>query len=123
MTYSDKVKASKELLTAIQSLEDNQYVIVEYGTDYKGEPNRYKIDALVYEHSGKATYRIYKDELFATNGMNVDRFSATKMYAYSYDLMSQKTTYNFPLYSMKIVDRPFVEQDHNLKFNDSTAAV
>jgi len=118
MTYSDKVKASKDLLTAIQSLEDNQYVIVEYGTDYKGEPNRYKIDALVYEHSGKATYRIYKDELLATNGMNIEKFSGTKMYAYTFDLMGTKTTYNFPLYSMKIVDRPFVEQDHDLKFHD-----
>jgi len=68
MTYSDKVKASKDLLTAIQSLDDKQYVIVEYGTDYKGEPNRYKIDAFVYEHSGKATYRIYKDELFVYEG-------------------------------------------------------
>ncbi len=117
MTYSEKVKASKELLTAIQSLEDNQYVIVEYGTDYKGEPNRYKIDALVYEHSGKATYRIYKDELLATNGMNVERFSGTKMYAYTFDLMSQKTTYNFPLWQMKLVEQPFRQIDHDLKFD------
>ena len=116
MTYSDKVKASKDLLTAIQSLNDKEYIIVEYGTDYKGEPMRFKVDAMVYGEAKKATYRIYKDELFATTGMNIEKFSGTTMYAYSYDLMSQKTTYNFPLYSMKIVDQPFVEQDHDLTF-------
>ena len=116
MTYSDKVKASKDLLTAIQALNDKEHIIVEYGTDYKGEPMRFKIDAMVYGEREKATYRIYKDELFATTGMNVEKFSGTTMYAYSYDLMSQKTTYNFPLYKMKIVEQPFVEQDHDLKF-------
>ena len=117
MTYSQKVKASKELLTAIQALEDKQYVIVEYGTDYKGEPMRFKIDAFVYSNGKKATYRVYKDELFSTNGMNVEKFSGTIMYAYSYDLMSTKTTYNFPLYEMKLVEEPFKVQDHNLEFN------
>ena len=118
MTYSDKVKASKDLLTAIQTLDDKQYVIVEYGADYKGEPMRFKIDAMVYGEAKKATYRIYKDELFATTGMNIDKFSGTKMYAYTFDLMGTKTTYNFPLYSMKIVEQPFRQIDHDLKFND-----
>ena len=118
MTYSDKIKNSKDLLTAIQSLNDKEYIIVEYGVDYKGDPMRYRIDAFVYSNGSKATYRVYKDDVFATNGMNIEKFSGTTAYAYTYDLMGTKTTYNFPLYAMKIVDRPFVEQDHNLKFND-----
>ena len=116
MTYSDKVKASKDLLTAIQTLDDKQYVIVEYGTDYKGEPMRFKIDAMVYSNGNKAVYRIYKDELFATTGMNIEKFSGTTMYAYTFDLMNNKTTYNFPLYDMKLVEEPFRQIDHDLTF-------
>ena len=118
MTYSDKVKASKDLLTAIQALDDKEYVIVEYGTDYKGEPMRFRIDAFVYSNGGKATYRIFKDDVFATNGMNVEKFSGTTMYAYTYDLMGTKTTYNFPLYAMKIVEQPFRQIDYDFEFND-----
>lgn len=115
MTYSQKVKASKDLLTAIQALEDKQYVVVEYGVDYRGEAARYRIEA--YQFTGREKqFRVHKDELFATTGMNIEKFSGTKAYAYSYDLMGTKTTYNFPLYNMKLVKQPFEVKENTLTF-------
>jgi hypothetical protein len=35
--------------------------------------------------------------------MNVDKITNTMLKCYSFDLMGQKTTYNFPLYLFKIV--------------------
>ena len=117
MTYSQKVKASKDLLTAINALEDKQYIVFEYGVDFKGEPKRYRIECSQFREGRDKTYRVHKDERFSFTGMNIEKFSGTKAYAYTYDLMNQKTTYNFPLYEMKLVEEPFKVQDHNLKFN------
>ena len=117
MTYSDKVKASKDLLRAINALNDSEYIVVEYGVDFKGEPKRYRIECSRYSEEREKSYRIHKDEKFSFTGMNIEKFSGTKAYAYTYDLMNQKTTYAFPLYEMKLVEEPFRQLDHDLKFN------
>ncbi len=36
--------------------------------------------------------------------MNIDTIGKTTMKAYTFDMMSQKTTYVFPLYKINIVD-------------------
>ena len=118
MTYSDKVKASKDLLRAINALEDNEYIVVEYGVDYKGEPNRYRIECSRFSQDREKTLRIHKDERYSFSGMNIEKFTGTTAYGYTYDLMNQRTTYNFPLYAMKLVEEPFKQIDHDLKFND-----
>ena len=41
MTYSDKVKQSKNVLNAIQSLQDGESIEVSYGKNHKGEPETY----------------------------------------------------------------------------------
>ena len=102
MTYTDKVKASKEVLSAIQALKDDESVIVSYGTDYDGKPREYKIKCSIYGHTG-ATYSIIKNDVFTINGMNIDSLTNTQAKAYNYDMMSQRTTYNFPLYKMEVV--------------------
>ena len=98
MTYSDKVKASKEVLEAIYGLKDEQSISVTYGKNHRGEPCTYKIKA----------YKDYKDEISysiwaALDGMNISSLTKTQMKAYTYDMMSQRTNYNFPLYKMKLV--------------------
>ena len=45
MKYSEKLKASKELLTAIQGLKDEESIYVTYGKGFKGVPNVYSIKA------------------------------------------------------------------------------
>ena len=102
MTYSDKVKASKVLLEAIKALGDGESVKVAYGKDYNGQPIQYKIKCNIWKYSGPS-YSIHKDDPFSIDGMNIDKFTGTTARAYTFDMMSQKTTYNFPLYAMEIV--------------------
>ena len=103
MTYSDKVKQSKKVLEAIKALDDNESIVVSYGTDYNGKPKQYKIKCSIYKHSGP-TYSIHKDDFWAIDGMNIESLTNTQAKAYTYDMMSQRTTYNFPLYAMEIVE-------------------
>lgn len=115
MTYSDKVKASKGLLEAIKALGNDEHIIVQYGTNSDGEPQRYRIKCSIWKHSGPS-YSIHKDDVWALDGMNIDKFTGTTARAYTYDMMSQRTQYTFPLYMMEVVEQPFKEQSHDLKF-------
>jgi hypothetical protein len=102
MTYSDKVKASKKVLDAIKALGDNEVLEVSYGIGYKGKPNVYTIRAYSSE---KGTDRDMSYSIWSTfTGMNIDSMGPTTIKAYTFDMMSQKTTYMFPLYEMSIVE-------------------
>ena len=98
MTYSDKVKQSKNVLDAIQSLQDGESIRVAYGVDRNGQPNYYKVKA----------YKDFRDEksysIWNTfSGMNIESIGKTTMKGYTYDMMSQRTNYTFPLYSMHVL--------------------
>jgi len=115
MTYTDKVKASKGLLDAIKALGNDEYIIVQYGKDYNGEPQRYRIKCSIYKSSGPS-YSIHKDSVWALDGMNIDRLTGTTARAYTYDMMGQRTQYTFPLYAMEVIEQPFLEVEHSHKF-------
>ena len=98
MTYTDKVKQSKNILDTIQSLKDGESIEVSYGSDRNGKPNVYKIKS----------YKGYRDEMSYSiwdtfRGMNIDTIGKTTMRGYTYDMMNQRTTYTFPLYKMNII--------------------
>ena len=98
MTYSDKVKQSKIVLEAIMGLKDEEKLKVTYGVGYKGKPNEYTIRA----YSGRKDEMSYS--IWSTfSGMNIDVIGKTTMKAYTFDMMSQKTTYTFPLYKLNII--------------------
>lgn len=101
MTYSNKVKASNIIKTAILTLKDKESIKVSYGTDSDNSPIVYIISCNVY--GTKASYSIYKDEVFGLRGMNIDTIGKTSMEAYTYDMMGQRSTYRFPLYEMELV--------------------
>ena len=115
MTYSNKVKAANTIITAVNRLRDNEHIVVTYGTDYNNEPQRYRIICHVYR-DGKPSYSISKDDVWGLNGMNIAEFTNTMAKGYTYDMMNQRTTYNFPLYEMELIEEPFLAQDHDLKF-------
>ena len=98
MKYSEKVKRSKELLSVIQSLEDNEIIKVIYGKGYEGTPNVYAIKAYA-SSKGVMSYSIWNNY----SGMNISSLGPTTAKAYTYDMMSQRTNYSFPLYEMTIV--------------------
>ena len=98
MTYSDKVNKSKNVLEAIYGLKDEEKLKVTYGVGYKGKPNEYTIRA--YKgRKGDMSYSIWS----TFSGMNIDTIGKTTMKAYTFDMMSQKTTYAFPLYKLNII--------------------
>ena len=107
MTYSDKVKQSKKVLEAIKALGNEEELKVTYGVGFKGVPNVYSIKAYCSKHSGEVSYCIWNNFC----GMNISSLGPTTAKAYTYDMMSQRTNYNFPLYEMSIV----VELDDPLK--------
>ena len=115
MTYSDKVKASQIIVNAINALGNDEHIVVSYGTDYDNKPQRYRIKCSIYK-GGKPSYSIHRDDVWAINGMNFSEISKTVAKAYTYDMMNQRTTYNFPLYDMELVDQPFLETAHDLEF-------
>tara|TARA_X000001316_G_C910319_1_gene25833 strand:+ start:272 stop:643 length:372 start_codon:yes stop_codon:yes gene_type:complete len=98
MTYSDKVKQSKNVLEAIKGLKDEEVLKVTYGVGFKGVPNQYTIRAYS-GREGAMSYSIWS----TFSGMNIDTIGKTTMKAYTYDMMSQKTTYVFPLYKINII--------------------
>ena len=102
MTYSDKVKESKKLLEAIKALGNDESIVVSYGTGYNRKPREYKIRCSIYENTGPS-YSIYRNDGWGLDGMNIDSLTNTQAKAYTYDMMSQRTSYNFPLYEMEIV--------------------
>ena len=99
MTYSVKVNKSKDLREAILSLKDGDEIQVEYGKDYSDTPNTYKIKAYKSDYDNKMSYSIWD----SFRGMNIDKLGKTTMRGYPYDMMSQKTTYVFPLYDIKVI--------------------
>ena len=101
MTYSEKKQASKKVLDAIKALRDKEILNVSYGIGYKGKPNIYNIRAYssASRKGGDMSYSIWS----SFSGMNVDSLGPTTIKTYTFDMMSQKTTYTFPLYEMEIV--------------------
>ena len=98
MTYSDKVKSSKVMLDIINSLNDDESIQFTYNKGFKGEPNVYKIKCYKNEE-GIPSYSIWSNY----SGMNVEKITGTMVKCYTYDMMSQRTSYNFPLNEMLMI--------------------
>jgi len=101
MVYSDKVKGSKAILKIIKSMDDEETIRFTYGTGWTGKPNVYKINCYK-DKKGVPSYSIWSDSTY--QGMNVGSLGPTTVKCYTYDMMSQRTNYSFPLYEMIMVE-------------------
>lgn len=86
MNYSQKVKECKPFVDMVKGLKEDE--VMEFA--YSG--NRFKISA----------YKSYKDEMSYSvwngfQGMNVSKVGRTSLSLYTFDLMSQKTTYTLDI--------------------------
>ena len=99
MVYSDKVKGSRVILEVIKSMKDEETIRFTYGTGYKGEPNVFKIHCYK-DKKGVSSYSVWN----SFRGMNVASLGPTTVKCYTYDMMSQRTNYSFPLYEMIMVE-------------------
>lgn len=99
MTYSEKKQQSNLILKRMQSLKEDEVMEVYYGKDREGRRRQYKIRSYSNFRDVRS-YSIWN----AYSGMNIDTIGQTVMKAYTFDLMSQKTTYTFPLYQLELVE-------------------
>ena len=92
MTYQNKVKRASKIYNAIKGLSDDQTINIVY----KGDT--YRITARKGYRAGMS-YSVWR----SFSGMNVDRLGKTSMTLYTYDMMSQKTTYRLSLLDCVLV--------------------
>ena len=86
VSYSDKVKKASSIRTAILALKDEETLKVSYaGKEYK--VSAYK------SYNEKMSYSVWN----GINGMNVSKVGRTSLSLYTFDMMSQKTTYRMSL--------------------------
>ena len=102
MNYQEKVKKSTNLLKKIESLEPGEEFEVTYGIDREKNPRVFTIKAYNGFKEEK-DYIIRDGRSYIGGQMNIDKITSTQIKAYSFDMMSNKTTYNFPLYLINIV--------------------
>ena len=117
MTYQEKIKASKEVYNAIQAMEGEDKLYIQYGTDkqystmeiqdgrkkhsYTYVPKYYRI--ICHTLDGTKGWSIYEKDSILGSSMNVYSLTKTTMTLYSYDLFENKTTYRLPLYLTKLI--------------------
>ena len=99
MKYSDKVKASRVMLDIINSMVNEESISFTYGKGFKGEPNKYTLKCWINK-KGVSSYSIWN----SFSGMNVSSLGTTMVKCYTYDMMSQRTNYSFPLYEMQLIN-------------------
>ena len=93
---------SKSILKSIKSLKDGEELTVTFGKDrYDNKPREFRIKCYKNFRGDDFHYAIWETK--GLGGMNIDKIGRTTMKGYTFDMMSQKTTYTFPLYKMKIV--------------------
>ena len=101
MNYQQKVKQSKKILKEIKSLEPGDEFEVTYGVDRNDIPRVFTIKAY-NGFKDEIDYTIREGRGYLGGSMNIEKITNTQMKGYTFDMMSNKTTYNFPLWIMKI---------------------
>ena len=98
MTYSQRVKAGKEIIERMEGLsEDGSFTF-----KYKNEV--YKLKCYAVYDDGKRSYAIDKVASYM-GGMNIDdkMIGPTTLTLYTYDMMGQKATYKMDMSSMEVL--------------------
>ena len=92
LKYLDKVKKAAPIVKAIYGLKDGEALKISYAG------KEYKVSA----------YNGYNDEMSYSvwngiNGMNVSKIGRTSLSLYTFDMMSQKTTYTLSLIEAVVI--------------------
>jgi|TARA_R100000278_G_scaffold120006_1_gene101994 hypothetical protein len=104
MNYQDKVNQSKKLIKKIKSLEPGEEFEVTYGVDRNDIPRVFTIKAY-NGFKDEIDYTIREGRGYLGGSMNIEKITSTRMKGYTFDMMSNMTTYNFPLWIMKIYSK------------------
>ena len=102
-------KSTDEMVTRemIESMEVGDALEVSYKFEEFGMTKERTLVIEAYESIGEVQLSVRaKNNLFGS--MNVEKVTGTRLKAYSYDLMSQRTTYDFKFSQMAVQDLNFV---------------
>ena len=92
LKYSDKVKKAAPIINAIKALKKDEELTIQY----KGD--KFKVRAYC-SVDDKMSYSVWN----SFRGMNVSKVGRTSLSLYTYDMMSQKTTYTLSLIEAAII--------------------
>ena len=95
MTYSQKVKAGKEIVERMNSLSENG----KFTFEYKNEIYQMRCYS-VYE-DGRKSFSVSKPT--SVESMNVWDISRTSFELYTYNMMNQRSTYRMDMSLMKVI--------------------
>src|SRR6056300_1066983 len=105
MSYLDKVKKCKSIISAILSLKPDETISIIY----KGDTYAIRAYRSFTSEGEDMSYSVWDNGF---RGMNVSKVGRTSLALYSYDMMSQKTTYTLDLSKCSIANP---ESDHKSK--------
>ena len=103
MKYIDKVRQSDKIYSFVTSLEYGDRLTVEYGKDRYGKVRRFEIENYNSVNKNRPSYSINEGVGGYGDSMNIEQVTKTQLKAYTFDMMKNKTTYNFPIYQMKFI--------------------
>ena len=86
MNYSQKVKKCKPFVDMVKGLKEDQRMEFAYSG------NRFQLRAYK-SYNGEMSYSVWGK----MRGMNVNKVGRTSLSLYTYDMMSQKTTYTLDI--------------------------
>ena len=100
MKYIDKVRQSDKIYSLVNSLEYGDKLTVTYGTDRYGKVRKFEIVNYNSVNKDRPSYSIKVADTILGNSMNIEHVTKTQLKAYTFDMMKNKTTYNFPIYKL-----------------------
>jgi len=100
MKYIDKIRKSDKIYSLVKSLEYGDKLTVIYGADKYGTVRKFDIENYNSVNKDRPSYSIKESGTLLGASMNIEHVTKTQLKAYSFDMMKQKTTYNFPIYKM-----------------------
>ena len=103
MKYIDKVRQSDKIYSFVTSLEYGDRLTVEYGKDRYGKVRRFEIVNYNSINKNRPSYSIKEADRVLGESMNIDHVTKTQLKAYTFDMMKNRTTYNFPIHQMKFI--------------------
>ena len=92
LKYSDKVKKAAPIVNAIKALKKDEELTIQY----KGD--KFTVRAYV-SGDNYVSYSVWN----SFRGMNVSKVGRTSLSLYTYDMMSQKTTYTLSLIEAVVI--------------------
>ena len=94
-----EVKGTKEMF---ESMEVGDEINITYKFEEFNMMKERSLTVSAYESIGKVQLAIRgTNDIFGS--MNIEKVTGTRLKAYSYDLMSQRTTYDFKFEDMSII--------------------